>query len=72
MEKRGERGLSPRNGPIAIAAIRSAEIAAIATAGRSFPEHQIQQQHCDQHRGEHAPRILLAVGYDWRAPGPEQ
>jgi hypothetical protein len=24
------------------------------------------------HRGEHASRILQAVGYDLRAPGPEQ
>jgi hypothetical protein len=56
--------------PVAIAKIKSADIA----AGRRpvFPEHQIQQQDCDQHRGEHAPGILLAIGEDLRTPTPEQ
>ena len=36
-----------------------------------LPE-DVQQQDRDQHRGKHPPGILLAVGYDLRAPGPKQ
>ena len=55
---------------IAVAETKSAEI---ATGRRSAcSEHQVQQQHCNQHGGEHPPGILPAVGYDLRAPGPKQ
>ena len=56
--------------PVAIAKIKSAEIA----AGRRslFSEHQIQHQGCNQDGGEHAPAILLAIGDDLRAPAPEE
>jgi hypothetical protein len=72
MEKRGERGLSRRNRPRRHRRNQNPlKSPPSPPLDDRFPEYQIQQQDCDQHRGEHAPRILLAVGHDLPAPGPE-
>src|ERR1700682_5443390 len=41
-------------------------------AGRSIPEHEIEEQDYSQHDREHPPRVLLAVGDDLRTPSAEQ
>ena len=61
----------PASPPIAVATAKIASSRPISATGRSLPKHQVDEQDGNQHRGEHAPRILLGIRDDLRAPGSE-